>query len=365
MMFGLMASWAVVLCLVGAGSALLEQGGKSPLALKDSSGRTVYVETPVQRLIVLNPEAAEAVKILGCTDLIAGVVEDLTRKSYLPELRGCRVVGTWREYDFEEMARIATADGKDGPEGTAVISYASFAHGSGRRDAFMVEEGLSPFQNLTVVGLDFFSPERLEEEMTVLGRLLQREGAAREFIEWNREAQARVDAAVHGQAGDRAAVYFEGSSRGGLGELWTFGNGSAIDRLAVMAKGRNVARGLDGSSQVQWEWVVAQDPDVIVRLHSTDQLGWAAGNEEVQSIRREIMERPGSEGLSAVRDGRVYVASWEMFFGLDGAVGLGYLARVLHPQADLDPEQVQREYLGILGLEYPPGNRVMDPWPGL
>ena len=43
---------------------------------------------------------------------------------------------------------------------------------------------------------------------------------------------------------------------------------------------------------------------------------------------------------------------------MESVAGLAYLARILHPGADLDPEGIFREYLERLGLEVP-ADRVL------
>ena len=47
--------------------------------------------------------------------------------------------------------------------------------------------------------------------------------------------------------------------------------------------------------------------------------------------------------------------------GLDQVVGATYLAKVLHPDVDLNPEEVYRESLARLGLEYPEGRTMVYP----
>ena len=72
----------------------------------------------------MNPEAADAIKILGATDKIVGVVEDITEKKYLSELQGKEIVGTWKEYDYEKMADIARNRTDSIVPDIIVISYA-------------------------------------------------------------------------------------------------------------------------------------------------------------------------------------------------------------------------------------------------
>ena len=70
-------------------------------------------------------------------------------------------------------------------------------------------------------------------------------------------------------------------------------------------------------------------------------------------MRNELLARSGANGISAVKSDRVYVMDWDVLNGLDQIVGVTYLAKLLHPEVDLDPVAVHKEYLDRLGLEYP------------
>jgi iron complex transport system substrate-binding protein len=94
-------------------------------------------------------------------------------------------------------------------------------------------------------------------------------------------------------------------------------------------------------------------------------LGWDAWPSQkttnLEVIRNEILSRPGAGSISAVKNGRVYVLYWDMCYGMDSVVGLNYLAKIFHPQLNLDLEGVYREYLEKVGLEYPEGREFVFP----
>lgn len=94
-------------------------------------------------------------------------------------------------------------------------------------------------------------------------------------------------------------------------------------------------------------------------------MGWSSGPSQepvkLESVINEILARPGSSSISAVKSGRVYIIDWDVLNGLDQVVGITYLAELLHPDADLDPVSTHREYLERLGLEYPEGRTFVYP----
>jgi iron complex transport system substrate-binding protein len=107
------------------------------------------------------------------------------------------------------------------------------------------------------------------------------------------------------------------------------------------------------------------DPDVVVSLQSTDNIGWertpSADSVKLEKVRNEILSRPGALSLSAVKNGRVYVVSGSQFYGLDSIVGISYFAKLFHPEVDIDPEQIYKEYLQRMGVEYPDRRTLIYP----
>ena len=74
-----------------------------------------------------------------------------------------------------------------------------------------------------------------------------------------------------------------------------------------------------------------------------------------------LMERSGASRIKAAKSDRIYFMDWDIMNGLDQVVGATYLAKVLHPKADLNPEGVYSEYQKRIGLEYPDGRTMVYP----
>ncbi|MHC1631221.1 MAG: ABC transporter substrate-binding protein [Methanotrichaceae archaeon] len=341
-------------------SAYLSLGGGAssdyPKMIVDSAGREVTIQMPVERIIILNTDGAEAVRLLGATNKVVGVTDSITKKSYyFPEFQDREVIGTWKEFDYEKIGKIAMGDEDFIVPDIIVISYTYRNRPYG---VFAVEEGLAPFENITVLGLDLYKQETLKDEMRALGTVLGREETAEDYCNWCEEKEEDVESAVKGL--DAPKVYIQGSDKGGLGALSTYGEGSALNDLCRMAGGDNIAKDLAEYPKVDWEWVIDQNPDVIVKIKSVNELGWS-DTSELEEVIDEITGRPGAESISAVKNDRVYVCYWGMHFGADSVVGLTYWARLFHPSVDLDPGEVYREYLGRIGLVYPEGKIFVYP----
>lgn len=350
---GSLASMAVIFILISQGASALE-GGTYPKSVVDSANRSVSIPLPIERIVVLNSDAAEAVVTLGAGDKIVGITRAIQeRSSHLPGLEDKQVIGSSQmggDADYELIAEIA-AHG-DNSSDLLVIGFGGLGKDYGAR---AVEERLAPF-GIVNVGLDFYQPENLSREITVLGEILGREEEARSYLDWREEKIAIIEDAVSGLS--PPTVYVERSPKKGLGDLITYGNGSGMQDLVRSARGMNIAGELEKSAHVEWEWVLTEDPEVIVRTMSSEgTLGWEndPGSDILllEDTLDEILSRPGGQNITAARDQRIYVAYSDLFYGMESVAGLAYLAKILHPEAELDPEGIFKEYLERLGLDYP------------
>lgn len=334
-----------------------------PLTIIDSAGREVTFTQPIERVIVTSSDAAEAVVMLGAADKVVGISDTVKNKGYyFPDLKEKQSVGKWNALDYEMIGTIAS-DGKDTIVPDIVVigySYPDKSYG-----IYGLEKGLEPFQNIKAVALEFIKPENMSREIEVLGQILGKEEQASDYISWYDEKIESVKDAVAGLNIPR--VYVEWSA---TADLSTLGSGSGFDQVLTIARGFNIAGGLgEAYPKVDWEWVVSQNPDVIIRRQTQSsgqtQIGWEAmpsqDTVKLQSVRNEILARSGASGVSAVKGDKVFIMDWDVLNGMDQVVGITYLAKLLHPQADLNPVEVHREYLERLGLEYPEGRTLVYP----
>ncbi|MFA5579595.1 MAG: ABC transporter substrate-binding protein [Methanothrix sp.] len=325
-----------------------------PLTVTDSAGRAVNIETPVEKIIVMNSDAAEAVSILGETDKIVGTTDGVSKyKAYYFSnvMGGWEIVGTWKEFNYEKIADLAKNDAGEIESGVLVISYAN--------KAGEVEENLAPFEKIDVAGLDLYNAETLEEEMTTLGAILDREAEAEGYNDWVKEKTAEVVDAVSGL--DSPKVYVEGGSGADLGALWTYGRGSAPNDMISLAGGENIIDSDETNPKVEWETVLAGMPEVIIKVPAAiNQLGWS-NTTAMEAFVGEIESRPGADALPAVKNGRAYVIFRDITLGTGAVVGLTYWAEMIHPEAELDPVGVYQEYLEMRGLDYPEENFFVYP----
>jgi iron complex transport system substrate-binding protein len=181
--------------------------------------------------------------------------------------------------------------------------------------------------------------ERLLPLIENLGMMLDADERAEQLIGFVTQQVDLVDERIsdlEAQGGTKPQVYFEWHS-----PLKTANAETGFHKPIAQAGGLNIAADQPvRTPEVSAEWIIQQNPDVIVNRISGD-----ATLEEMQRKREEIMNRPGWETINAVKNGRVYVIKADVFLTFRYPVGLLYYAKWFHPELfqDVDPEAVHRE----------------------
>jgi iron complex transport system substrate-binding protein len=341
---------ALCLSLLAISTALASDsaGSDYPKTIVDNAGREITIHSPVQRIIANNGDAVEAIIMLGEGDKIVAVSDTVKQKSsyYFPMLKNVPSVGTFNKLDYEMIGAIAKGSEETIAPDIIFIgySYPGKAYGI---DAHA--KALAPFENVTCIGLDFFYPENMTMDVEKLGIILNKEAEAKEYIDWY-------------------ITYVEWSSKGD--DLSGMGPTSGAGQMVKAVNAYNIFSGLtDGYPKIGWEYIISKKPDIIIKRQSTASdakaLGWEAppSSEAVklENAVQEIMGRTAANTVPAVKNGKVFVFNWDFMAGPDQIVGLTYLAKVIHPEANLDPESVYKEYLEKIGLEYPEGRIFIYP----
>ncbi|WP_370571935.1 ABC transporter substrate-binding protein, partial [Methanomethylovorans sp.] len=170
------------------------------ITITDSANRTVDVPYPVESIVVLWDNPPEELRSLGAIDRIVGIdtaTKEKVDKGFFPELEDVPVIGSYDEPDYEKIAEL-------NPD--VVIMLSSYAPLPDE-----VQEKLEPF-GITVVALDFYMVEEWEREVTTLGKMLDKEEEAEEYIAFFQEYWDMLDersATISEE--EKKTVYFEGA----------------------------------------------------------------------------------------------------------------------------------------------------------
>ena len=296
--------------------------------------RIVTIRKPVERIIPLLIHGAQALKVIEASDKIVGVPTGIEKYDYYwPELLDRPRVGNWRSPDYEAIVSLS-------PD--IVISH--IAHAS------KIGEKLKPL-GIPVVGLDFHKDHTLESEMEKLGYILENEDQVKveEYLDWLKDYQNMIRDTVKGLPEDKKPrVLIMWGWRLNPAAIKTFGPGGSGHLPCVNAGGINIAAELGLSyPNVDSEWILEENPDVIViQLSPSYKWGWK-NTEELKEVISDVIKTCGWDNLAAVKNNRVYVYSSRIAVGLESNVRLAYWAKWFHPDkfGDLDPEEVHKEYL--------------------
>lgn len=295
------------------------------ITITDSLGRKVSVPSPPQRIVVVNSDVAEVICALGAADKIVGV-SDTT--DFPPLLKQKAKVGPAFTPSVEKIIALR-------PD--IVFGYGKFLKAE---LAKQIEQAGIP-----VVYLDCYKINTMVRDVETLGAILGREKAAREYAAYFQRSIALITGRTKSlPPAAKPLVYVEGYT-----DYSTVSAGSGGAEFIEMAGGVNIAAGEPVPyPKVSPEWVVAENPQVIIKAAASSvPNGYGAGPEGLKALREKLLARPGWASIRAVKDGRVYVLSSEIYTGPRSFVGLAYFAKWLHPKlfADLDPDALHRDVL--------------------
>jgi iron complex transport system substrate-binding protein len=183
--------------------------------------------------------------------------------------------------------------------------------------------------------------ERLLPLIENLGRMLDAEDRAGELAGFVNQRVEVVDeriSALEAEDGDKPRIYFEWHS-----PLKTANGETGFHQPIAQAGGLNIAADQPvRTPEVSAEWIIQQNPEVIVKRVSGD-----ASFEEMEQTHEEMINRPGWDTIDAVKNGRVYIIKSDVFLTFRYPVGLLYYAMWFHPELfqDADPEALHREVI--------------------
>ena len=323
---------ALVFLLAGAGlgyglmkKPALQPDANSAAPDTSASAARAGQRPRVQKIVVLNSDALEALRIVQADDQVVGVYSDIAQEAALwPELAHKPQVGKWNEPNIEAIVQLA-------PD--MVMHY----HGA----APHLEARLQPF-GIKVLRLDFFRIDTLAQEITELGEVLGKQGEAQRFNAWHQGIVQKVQPLAQA-APAKARVYFENYA-----DYSAAGPGSGLHQLCALAACTNVAAPLNKAyAKVAPEWAVAENPAIVLKVFGKVQ-GYGLPNASAYNlIRDSIRARPAWAQMQAVQTGRVFVMDGALLAGPRVAVALAYLASWIQPEhaASLNPGALHKAYM--------------------
>ena len=322
-----------------------------PRTIVDTAERTVTIYKPVKKIVVLSSDGARALRILGTEDKVVGISEIIQRHPYyFPLMSQEKSVGTWKEVDWEEIVAV---------EPDLVITYAT-----GSINADLAAEKLDPF-GITVVGLYLYVTDEYEQildELEKLAILLEKEEAAEKYLKWHDEYEARVHDFIAGKEKPNVFMTYTGGSIGKIMEIASYGPGAIDYTLCEKAGGRPITEDFSIKyPKVSAEWVLTENPDIIILKCGDVFGGWDNENEPADLI-AQMMVGKNWDDINATENNKIYAVPWSITNGLEHIYGEVLLAKICQPELDIDPTEVYNEFLeDFLRVEYPEGKVLVYP----
>ena len=314
---------------------LIIVGKEGELTIMDARGEDVTVSLPIDRIIVLNSDFADAIRAVGARDKVVGVCEGLS-KMYFPEISTLPTVGGWMGPDIEKILSL---------EPDIVCCYGTWPSPEELEDKLAGT-------GITVIRLDFYKAETLPEEIEKLGYILGKKEEAEKYISfYDKYVGIIKERVAELSEEEKPSVYIEISDYTAVTEE------AGGHQLCVIPGGTNVFAGLGGGGYVKIdpEEVIAANPDIILRQMYAGSGYDVDDPSEMIALRDSILNRAELAEVPAIKEGKVYVISNQFAFGPDCVAGLVTIAKWFHPDLfeDLNPQAIHQEYIDIFcGIDY-------------
>ncbi len=318
------------------------KGDEKEFTVADSIGRNVTIKMPVKGFIALGSYRNEAPKILKAQDMMVGVSSDINSlKYYYPELVDKPSVGTWSTPDIEAIVKLH-------PD--LVITSANLDR------ATQLEKSLRP-AGIAVLGLDFYRENIVRSEIKTLGFILDKNDEADRYLQWRDRYERKIKDFV-GKIKNKPRLFMEWGTANTVSTISSYGKGSSGDAVCNVTGGTNICAGLPEYPKVDGEWVLKENPDVIIKSLAppSGSPGWNSTAYVASILKSYIDGRPGWSNLTAVKNNRAHLISTEIVWGPDAIIGDAFYAKWLYPDLDIDPNKIYKEYCEqFLGVPYPEG----------
>jgi iron complex transport system substrate-binding protein len=314
---------------------LIIVGKEKELTIIDGNERTVTLNMPVERIIPFADDHADAIRVLGAVDRVVGVGTEMKDKpllypvmSKLPDVGGVWGAGP----DIEAILNL-------NPD--VILTYEF------RPSSEVLEDKLKE-TDIKVIRGTFNKPKGIANSFKIMGYILDKKYEAREYIDYYDSYMDLIKERTEGLSEDeKPRVYIEWCQ-----PYLAFNKLSQVGQVCDMAGGINIAADLTGvgsphSLVIDPEWVIEQNPDVIIKIPSRN-TGYDVDDiTGIKSERNKILNRPGWKNIKAAKSGNVYMLTIELHDGPQIIAAAQYYAKWFHPDLfeDQDPQAIHQKYL--------------------
>ncbi|WP_406657663.1 ABC transporter substrate-binding protein [Methanolobus sp. ZRKC2] len=320
------------------------------ITVTDISDREVTVPTRIEKVVLghaLYIQEFAALEGENFTDKIVGwgtelEVNDIdTYEEYLkkyPEIEEIPKIGCLYKNTFDTEAIVAL-------EPDVVIMPLMLS--------MMAQEDIERLENagIPVLIVDFWKNplENTQESILLMGQVLDREQRAESISDFYGEQMDHVYSVLNNMDTENVTskkVYVEFGSYGPSQYGMTFDNSNWGPMITTL-EGTNVAEGVETMTPIDPEYLLAENPDLIVIAgqywpESEDSmvLGYSTNQENSLALLQGFCTRPGWDTLTAVENNDVHAIHHGISYHIYNYVGMQAFAKWMYPEefADMNPE---------------------------
>jgi len=321
----------LVTSILVVGGCVGEIGGdKEKITITDSTGTDLEINYPVEHVVTLTSDSAEAVRALDAENKIVGITEYMKGDSFWGDIGDKPSVGNIFSPNAEEIASLD-------PKPDIVITYTDWSDD--------LEDQLEPF-GIQVVRLDFYKMDTMDREIEVLGEILDREDEADELLEFYGDQLDKIETKSGMMDEDMVKeVYLEAYKEYSTAAT----NDTNYHQILNLIGSVNIAGEFTNTyPEVSAEWVMEKNPDAMVKVvQDSDTLGYEVEDtENAEQLYNEITDRKGLSSTDAIKDGELLLVSQGVLSSMKSPVGALIIAEFLYPSlySDIDSNEVLEEY---------------------
>lgn len=304
---------------------------KRVLTITDAYKNKVNILIPAERIVAINSDAAEILCALQVAEKIVGVSNHISDfcSNLHSELRGKPLVGSPQSPSIEKIIDLR-------PD--LVLYYDMWLP----EDA--LEAKLAPL-GIPVARIPCYRVDSLARDVRILGKIVGKEKEAEEYVEFFQKYLNEVTTRLK-DVKRKTRVYAEG-----YGDYVTVSERSGADGILRSAGVENIATEQPVCfPKISPEWVVDKNPEVIIKAASSGWIKTGYGISDVETVadfRDTLLNRPVWNKIDAVKTGKLYLLSYEIWSGPRAPIGILYVAKWCYPEKfqDIDPEDIHRQWL--------------------
>lgn len=325
------------------------------LEFDDSLGTHFVLDKPLEKVVILNRQTSMAFSILGAENVVVATGDTtVANEPYLKAYASLPDVGETGSPNYEKIIDL---------EPDAVFCYTN--------RAMDLEEKVGGV-GIKVIRIDNYQPEKYDQEMLLLGKILGKSERAQQFVDYENGLMKQVSDVVdklsdsekpsvlalsvgfiNGSGGYRIFPCYSTDGTQGVGEGYS----------TILAGGKDASPDIKyDKTQASTTVMVDQEyvldtckPDVIT-LHGT----WLGGYNctdinDYKSVMDNIYKVSTIGQTPAGADKKVYIFHTDMLGAALRPIGIMQLASYLHPDLfpGVDVEKIAQEFFTTwLGCEF-------------